>query len=72
MRERGSTVPTFFYKQRRFAKLGKAAQSLLQAKDILKMLVEEVPSSNQLVQACKLYLSSELFMSELEFLVYFN
>ena len=46
--------------------LQKAAQSLPQAKDILKMLVEEVPSSNQLVQACKFYLSSELFISELE------
>ena len=52
--------------------LQKASQSLTQAKDILKMLVEEVPSSNQLVQACKLYLSSELFMSELEVLAYFN
>ena len=63
----------FLYQQRRFAKHGKAALSILEAKDLLQMLVDEVEGTNhQLVQSCKIYLSSELFIVELECLACFN
>ena len=62
----------FLYQQRRFAKLGKAAACILEAKDILTMLLDEVSVSNQLVESCRIYLSSELFITELECLAYFN
>ena len=62
----------FLYQQRRFAKIGKAAACLLEAKDILVMLLDEVQVSNQLVESCKIYLASELFVTELECLAYFN
>lgn len=68
----GVNKRVFLYQQRRFAKLGKAASSVLQAKDILQMLVDEVEGTNQLVEACRIYLSSELFITELESLSYFN
>ena len=62
----------FLYQQRRFTKLGKSAASLVEAFPILKMLVEVVVGSNQLVEACKIYLSSEIFLTELEVLAYFT
>ena len=68
----GVNKRVFLYQQRRFAKLGKAASSVFQAKDILQMLVDEVSGTNQLVESCKIYLSSELFITELECLAYFN
>ena len=36
------------------------------------MLVNEVEGTNQLVESCRIYLSSELFITELECLAYFN
>ena len=45
---------------------------ILQAKDILQMLVNEVEGTNQLVESCRIYFSSELFITELECLAYFN
>ena len=61
--ERESTSKrAFLYQQRRFATLGKAALSIL----------DEVEGTNQLVEDCKIYLSSELFITELECLAYFN
>ena len=36
------------------------------------MLVNEVEGTNQLGESCRIYLSSELFITELEFLAYFN
>ena len=62
----------FLYKERQFAKLGKAALSILETKDVLQMLVDEVEGTNQLVESCKMCLSSELFITELECLAYFN
>ena len=61
--ERESTSKrVFLYQQKRFAALGKAALSIL----------DEVEGTNQLAEACKIYLSSELFITELECLAYFN
>ena len=68
----GVSKRVFLYQQRRFAKLGKAASSILQARDIMQMVVDEVEGTNQLVEACRIYLASELFITELECLSYFN
>ena len=62
----------FLYQQRRFAKLGKSAASILESFSILQMVVDEVKESNQLVEACRIYLASEIFKTELEVLAYFN
>ena len=55
----------FLYQQCRFAKLGKAAASVAQAYPMLKMLLDETTSTNQLVKAWKIYQSVELFFTEL-------
>ena len=52
--------------------LGKAAAAILEAYPILNMLLEEVNSTNQLIEACNIYMSSEFFKTELEVLTYFN
>lgn len=62
----------FLYQERRFAKLGKAAASILEAYPILRMTLDETHTSNQLVESCSIYLQSELFFSELHALAYFN
>ena len=68
----GAIKRIFLYQQRRFAKLGKAAASILNAFNILMMLLNEVDGSNQLIEACRLYMASDLFLAELESLAYFN
>ena len=68
----GVTKRVFLYQQHRFAKLGKAAASILNAKDILSMLLDEVQVTNQLTESCKIYLASDLFLMELECLAYCN
>ena len=62
----------FLYQQRRFTKLGKSAASLLESYQQLQMVVDEVKESNQLVEACRIYLASEIFKTELEVLAYFT
>lgn len=62
----GEVKRMFLYQQRKFAKLGKAAASILNAKDILNTLLNEVEST----KACKIYLSSEVFLTELECLAF--
>ena len=62
----------FLYQQRRFGKLGKAAAAILEAYSILRMLPDECNSTNQLVEACRLYMASELFYTELQCLAYLN
>ena len=68
----GQVKRIFLYQQRRFAKLGKAAASILNAKEILNMLLDEIQSTNQLTESCRIYMSSELFMTQLECLAFFN
>ena len=63
---------TFLFQQCRFAKLGKAAASLLEALPIIKKVVDETYNNNVLIEACKLYIESELFIMALEVLVLFN
>ena len=50
----------------------KSAASLVEAYPILKLLVGEVVESNQLVEACKIYIPIEIFLTELEVLAYFT
>jgi hypothetical protein len=68
----GQIKRIFLYQQRRFAKLGKAAASILNAKDVLNTLLDEIDTTNQLTEACKIFMSSELFLTELECLAFFN
>ena len=68
----GITKGIFLYQQRQFAKLGKAAAALMDAKDILTILLDEVEATNELIEACRMYISSELFITELECLALFN
>ena len=53
----------FLYQQCRLAKLGKGAASIAQTYPMLKRLLSETTSTNQLVEACKIYLSSKLFFT---------
>ena len=62
----------FLYQQRRFAKLGKAAASLLEALTIIKKVPDETYNNNLLIEACRLYIESKLFITELEVLASFN
>ena len=62
----------FLYQQRRYAKLGKAAGSLLEALSIIKKDLDETYNNNLLIKACKLYIENKLFIMELEVLPFFN
>ena len=64
------TKHRFLHQQCRFAKIGKAAASFLAAMPVLWILFDETEATNLLIQFCRLYLSSELFITELEVLVY--
>ena len=52
--------------------MGKAAAALMKAKDLLTILLDEVEVTNQLLEACRMCISSELFITELECLAFFN
>ena len=52
------------YHQRRFAKLGYAAASILASLPLLQVLLLETEKNNLLVQACRLYVECELFLTE--------
>ena len=62
----------FLYQKRRFAKLGNTSVSVARAYPMLKTLPDKTTSTNQLNKACKIYLSCELFLIELEALQFFN
>ena len=70
--QRGVIKRISLYRQRRFAKLGKAAASLLEALPVLRKFLDETKATNQLVEACRIYLASEIFLTELEVLAFFN
>ena len=50
--------------ERRFAKLGKAAATIVEAYPMLRLILDETTTTNQLIEACKIY-------TELETLAYF-
>ena len=60
------------YHQCRFAKLGYAAGSILAALPLLQILLLETENNNLLVQACRLYVEHEFFLTELHALAYFT
>ena len=66
------TKIVFLYQQKRFAKLRKAAAVLMEVRDLLTILLDEVGAMNQLIEVWRMYISSELFIAELECLAFFN
>ena len=54
------------YQEQRFAKLGKAAAAIVEAYPILRLLLDEITTTNQIIEACKIYMESEFFYNELE------
>ena len=60
------------YHERRFTALGYAAAAILAAWFLLKKLLMDTSANNLLVQACKLYLESDVFLTELKVLAYFT
>ena len=68
----GVVKSIFLYQQRRFAKLEKAAASLVEALPILRKVIAEADHTNILIESCSLYLSSELLITELQALAYFS
>ena len=60
------------YHERRFTKLGFSAASILNALPYLRMLVNESHLSNQHIEAVRLFLDSEFFITELVVLSYFT
>lgn len=60
------------FKERRFTKLGYTAASILCALPQLRTLLHETWKSNLLVEACRLYVDCELFITELHVLAVFT
>ena len=50
----------FLYQQRLFTLLGKSDASLVKVYPIFKLLLNEVTESNQLIEACKVYLARSI------------
>ena len=68
----GETKRIFIYQEQRFAKLRKAAAGIVEAYPILRLLLDEITTTNQLIEACKIYMENEFFYTELETLAFFN
>ena len=68
----GSVKHMSLYHERRFANLGYAAASIVHAFSLLKDLLLETSANNLLVQACRLYIESEVFFTELKALAFFT
>ena len=60
------------YQQQQFAKLGKAAASLVEPIPIFRKVIAEADHMNLLIESCNIYLSIELFITELQPLTYFS
>ena len=52
--------------------MGKAAAALMKAKDLLTILLDKVEATNQLIEAYRMDITIELFITELECLAFFN
>ena len=70
--QEGITTRVFLYQRSRFAKFGKAAAALMEAKELLIIWLDEVEATIQLTKARRMYTSSELLITELECLAFFN
>ena len=60
------------YHERRFTKLGFSAASIINALPYLQMLLNKSHLSNQHIEAIRLFLDSEFFLTELSVLAYFT
>ena len=60
----------YLCQQGRFGKI--CSFAIIDACSMLKILLDETPNINQLVETCKLYITSDLFNTELGRLAYFN
>lgn len=53
--------------------MGKAPAALMETKDdLLTILLDEVEATDKLIEVCRMYITSELFITELECLAFFN
>ena len=64
LEQEGLTKLISLYKERQFTKLGYSAASVLQALPQITKLLMETGKSNLLIEACKLYVNCELFITE--------
>ena len=64
LEQEGLTKLISLYKERQFTKLGYSAASVLQALPQIAKLLMETWKSNLLIEACKLYVNCELFITE--------
>ena len=62
----------FLCQKRIFAKLGKATPSLFEVLPIIKQVLVETYNNKLLLEGCRLCIECELFITELEFLTFFN
>ena len=60
----------YLCQQGRFGKI--CSFAIIDACSMLKILLDETPNINQLVETCKLHITSDLFNTELGRLAYFN
>lgn len=70
--EKHKTKKHSIYKERRFAKLGYTASTLLYHLEDYEELLKETKSNNQLVQACRVYLECDFILIGLKVLSWFT
>ena len=72
LEQEGLTKHISLYIERRFTKLGYSSASILQVLPQITKLLMETWKSNLFIEACKLYVNCELFITELHFLAVFT
>ena len=70
--DKGKTKKHSQYRERRFAKLGYTASTILHHLDDYEELLKDTKSNNQLVQACRVYLECEFIIIGLKVLSWFT
>ena len=70
--EEGRTRTFSLYQQRRFAKLGYLAGAILDAMDLLVILLDRVPDQNLHVESVRIFVECEFFSTALACLSYFQ
>ena len=70
--EEGRTRTFNLYQQRRFAKLGYLAGAILDAMDLLVILLDRVPDQNLHVESVRIFVECEFFSTALACLSYFQ
>ena len=70
--EEGRTRTYTLYQQRRFAKLGYVAGAILEAIDLLQILLDRIPDQNLHAETVRIFVQSEFFCTALACLSYFQ